>query len=84
MTVTTVGYGDIAPATVLGQSFATVLMLTGYAIIAVPTGIMTSEINKAAKKEKEEEDIRNQKACNRCNTLNLNQSNYCNKCGEKF
>lgn len=84
VTVTTVGYGDIAPGTVLGQSFATVLMLTGYAIIAVPTGIMTSEINKAAKKEQEESDIRDRKACARCMTLNLKQANYCNKCGEKF
>jgi len=40
VTVTTVGYGDIAPATVLGQMLASVMMIIGYAIIAVPTGIL--------------------------------------------
>lgn len=84
VTVTTVGYGDIAPGTILGQTFATVLMLTGYAILAVPTGIMTSEINKAAKEEKKAEEIANQKTCARCNTLNLKEAIYCNKCGEKY
>jgi len=44
VTMTTVGYGDIAPVTVLGQFFAAVVMLLGYAIIAVPTGIVTAEI----------------------------------------
>lgn len=84
VTVTTVGYGDIAPGTVLGQSFATILMLTGYAIIAVPTGIMTSEINKAAKEEKRVERLVNMKSCERCKTSNLKEANYCIKCGEKF
>jgi voltage-gated potassium channel len=84
VTVTTVGYGDIAPGTVLGQAFATVLMLTGYAIIAVPTGIMTSEINKAAKEEQRVERLLNMKSCSRCDTPNLKEANYCIKCGEKF
>lgn len=44
VTMTTVGYGDIAPATPLGQIVASLLMVTGYGIIAVPTGIVTSEI----------------------------------------
>ncbi|SNT26629.1 voltage-gated potassium channel [Ekhidna lutea] len=55
VTITTVGYGDIAPQTVLGQSFASMLMLMGYAIIAVPTGIVTSEIAQAEKDKKKEE-----------------------------
>lgn len=84
VTVTTVGYGDIAPGTVLGQTFATVLMLTGYAIIAVPTGIMTSEINRAAKEEQKAEELQNMKLCERCNTPNLKAAVYCNKCGEKY
>jgi voltage-gated potassium channel len=44
VTMTTVGYGDIAPTTPLGQIVATLLMIVGYGIIAVPTGIVTSEM----------------------------------------
>ncbi len=49
VTITTVGYGDIAPATVPGKILASIAMLTGYSIIAVPTGIITIEMGKAAK-----------------------------------
>lgn len=48
VTMTTVGYGDIAPETVLGQIAAGALMVLGYAIIAVPTGIMSAELVQAA------------------------------------
>ena len=44
VTLTTVGYGDIAPQTVLGRVLASMVMITGYGIIAVPTGIVTSEL----------------------------------------
>lgn len=80
VTVTTVGYGDIAPQTVFGQAFATLLMLTGYAIIAVPTGIMTSELSRMDKLEKK----KNRKQCSRCNTYNEGDANYCQKCGERY
>ncbi len=46
VTLTTVGYGDIAPVTVLGKMLASVIMLTGFAIIAVPTGIVTAELGR--------------------------------------
>lgn len=46
VTVTTVGYGDIAPVTILGKMLASVMMLTGFAIIAVPTGIVSAELNR--------------------------------------
>ena len=49
VTMTTVGFGDIAPATPMGQFLATILMLMGYGIIAVPTGIVTAEITRAAR-----------------------------------
>jgi voltage-gated potassium channel len=44
VTITTVGYGDISPITALGQFLASLLMITGYSIIAVPTGIISSEM----------------------------------------
>lgn len=44
VTMTTVGYGDMSPKTPLGQAIATMVMITGYSIIAVPTGIFTSEL----------------------------------------
>ncbi|MEY3896308.1 MAG: hypothetical protein RLZZ214_1828 [Verrucomicrobiota bacterium] len=49
VTITTVGYGDVAPVTLLGKMMASVIMLTGFAIIAVPTGIVTSEIGREMK-----------------------------------
>ncbi len=52
VTLTTVGYGDIAPATALGKFIASVVMILGYAIIAVPTGIVTSEISKYQKEKR--------------------------------
>jgi voltage-gated potassium channel len=47
VTVTTVGYGDIAPATVPGQILASIIMIIGYAIIAVPTGIVGAELSRS-------------------------------------
>lgn len=47
VTMTTVGYGDISPKTDLGQGIASVVMILGYSIIAVPTGIFTAELNRA-------------------------------------
>lgn len=49
VTLTTVGYGDIAPQTNLGQFIATIIMILGYGIIAVPTGIVTVEFSRAGK-----------------------------------
>ena len=46
VTLTTVGYGDIVPQTVAGQALASFIMITGYGIIAVPTGIVTAELTK--------------------------------------
>lgn len=49
VTMTTVGYGDITPTTPLGQFLASIVMLTGYAILAVPTGIVTAELVREAR-----------------------------------
>ena len=52
VTITTVGYGDITPHTVLGQIIATMAMLTGYSIIAIPTGIITAELANEMRRDK--------------------------------
>jgi voltage-gated potassium channel len=49
VTLTTVGYGDISPRTPLGQALASLVMVLGYGIIAVPTGIVTAELTRDAR-----------------------------------
>lgn len=77
VTVTTVGYGDVSPSTPLGKFFSILLMLAGYAIIAVPTGIVTAEMrNKRQNLEK---------VCHRCGNEDIDDdARYCKKCGEKI
>lgn len=83
VTVTTVGYGDISPQTALGQGFASILMLMGYAIIAVPTGIVTSEIATAERDKKLEES--NDLSCDLCgNQVHDHDAEYCKKCGNQI
>lgn len=53
VTITTVGYGDISPQTPLGQAIAAVAMITGYSVIAVPTGILTAELAVEMQRSKE-------------------------------
>jgi voltage-gated potassium channel len=48
VTLTPVGYGDIAPQTPIGKTLAVIVMLLGYGIIAVPTGIVTLELSRAS------------------------------------
>jgi voltage-gated potassium channel len=80
VTVTTVGYGDIAPQTVFGQTLASLLMIIGYAIIAVPTGLISGEIVMSAKKKKQ-----NTQVCQNCLCENHdNDAKYCKICGEKL
>ncbi len=77
VTLTTVGYGDIAPKTVLGQAIALFIMITGYAIIAVPTGIVTVELANATKQQ--------QTNCPRCqHDKHESDAVYCKKCGKKL
>jgi len=76
VTMTTVGYGDISPLTPLGRFVASVIMITGYCIIAVPTGIVTSEMARV----KNEEDSRY--ACDECGEQDhRSEAQYCHKCG---
>jgi voltage-gated potassium channel len=84
VTVTTVGFGDISPQTNLGQFFASMLMLVGYAIIAVPTGIISSGIRINTLKKEEENNLIVNK-CQRCmSQLHSLSDNYCWKCGEEL
>lgn len=79
VTITTVGYGDIAPQTVLGQTLASMLMIVGFAIIAVPTSIIGSEMIK---------DQYSQGGYSKCPDCEFdmveNTANYCSKCGKKL
>lgn len=79
VTLTTVGYGDISPETPLGQLIASIIMILGYGIIAVPTGILTSELNKQAKEENKVPI----KSCSVCNKTDIPiKAHYCYNCGE--
>lgn len=79
VTLTTVGYGDISPQTPLGQFLASLVMLLGYGIIAVPTGIVTVEYGKIRK-----EGI-NAKVCPNCGAKEHDaDAVYCKYCGAEL
>lgn len=78
VTLTTVGYGDITPVTALGRFFSSLVMILGYTIIAVPTGIVSASIIDTTK-----EKARDNK-CPRCNAKIRPTDNYCHHCGEKL
>lgn len=80
VTLTTVGYGDIAPHTVLGQFFASLIMILGYAIITVPALIVYTEGSKLESKNKV-----NTQACPFCsNEGHDTDAEYCKYCGAKL
>jgi voltage-gated potassium channel len=75
VTLTTVGFGDIHPITPLGQFIATIIMLLGYGIIAVPTGIVTAEMTK-------ENSRKNTQVCYNCGEDDhRDSSEFCHNCG---
>lgn len=79
VTLTTVGYGDISPKTGFGQALAAVLMILGYGIIAVPTGIVTSEMVRAREK-----GVTTQ-SCPHCSGEGHDlDARYCKHCGESL
>ncbi len=80
VTLTTVGYGDIAPVTVVGQFLASMIMIMGSSIIAVPTGIVTSEMAKSKTSTNA-----NTQVCPRClKDDHQDGAVYCSRCGEKL
>lgn len=75
VTITTVGYGDISPQSPLGQFLASILMIIGYGIIAVPTGIVSVEMARATEEAKSR--------CKFCNTpIHSARDKFCSHCGK--
>jgi voltage-gated potassium channel len=80
VTITTVGYGDIAPVTPLGKFIASFIMLLGYGIIAVPTGIVTTEMAIAARTTRQDS-----RGCPNCGREGHEpDADYCKFCGGKL
>ncbi len=76
VTMTTVGYGDISPKTGFGQTLAALIMIVGYSIIAVPTGIVTAEITQQLKKQSRD------RSCSQCGADNHDDdADHCKYCG---
>ena len=79
VTMTTVGYGDISPKTPVGQFLAAIVMILGYAIIAVPTGVVSFDIMKAVQKKGQG------RICQNCGADNNDtDAKFCKYCGEKL
>jgi len=79
VTLTTVGYGDIAPVTPIGQFIASIIMILGYAIIAIPTGIVSVEYSKNNKIHTSTQ------SCPHCNATDHNdEAEFCYSCGESL
>lgn len=77
VTLTTVGYGDLVPVTPLGRALASIIMILGYGVIAVPTGIVTSELSRNVKPSA--------KRCPNCKSRDHElRSNYCKYCGTEL
>ena len=77
VTLTTVGFGDIAPQTPLGQFIASIIMILGYGIIAIPTGIVSSEISKNTNKI----DSNTQSCPNCLKDTHKDKAKFCDHCG---
>ncbi len=93
VTLTTVGYGDISPTTSFGQFLAAIVMLLGYAVIAVPTGIVSSEMTKGSgkkgrkKKGKKKKELQklNTQVCSECLfDDHADDAYFCKKCGTEL
>lgn len=83
VTLTTVGYGDISPSTSFGQFVAAFVMLLGYAVIAVPTGIVSAEIARTARGSANKTLKTNTQACRYCSREgHADDAVHCKYCGE--
>jgi len=80
VTLTTVGYGDISPQSTLGKALASFVMLTGYAIIAVPTGIITAELARSPRNPKDRLVV-----CKNCGSQqHPPHAKYCHQCASSL
>lgn len=80
VTLTTVGYGDISPQTPLGQFFASIIMIIGYGIIAVPTAIVTAEMTNPASPQTDSDPT-----CPACGWENHDHdATFCKVCGDRL
>ena len=86
VTLTTVGFGDIAPVTALGQFIAMIIMVLGYGIIAVPTGIVSAEMAKKEPGALPEHKLHiNTQVCHNCGARKHQDSaKYCHNCGNSL
>ena len=74
------GYGDVAPMTVPGKILASIIMLTGFSIIAVPTGIVTAELGRAMNQVNMD-----RRRCVECGWVGHDPAaNFCKHCGQKL
>jgi len=79
VTLTTVGYGDIAPVTPMGEALAALVMILGYGIIAVPTGIVTVELAHQAQRQP------SALVCPECgNRAHDGDARFCKACGGRL
>ena len=80
ITLTTVGYGDIVPVTDLGKFIATFIMLLGYSIIAIPTGIVSVEISRSLGDQQYK-----RRTCRYCDEpFHEPEANFCKICGARI
>lgn len=77
VTMTTVGYGDIAPVTSVGRFLSGIVMLLGYTIMAVPTGIVSAQLIH------DHQNKRDTKKCTECGNTISDKAHYCSFCGTK-
>ncbi|MBD3862237.1 MAG: voltage-gated potassium channel [Olleya marilimosa] len=92
VTLTTVGFGDIAPQTALGQFITTIIMILGYGIIAVPTGIVSAEYSKSLKKSENDTpnppskklNLNTQRCSNCHESYHDDDANFCKVCGNNL
>ena len=81
VTLTTVGYGDISPQTPIGQALAAIVMIIGYGIIAVPTGIVTAELARVWEGGKKSF----KQVCRHCyHSTHLENARFCGRCGSNL